>query len=485
MNMTEEMKNIIMSEHKHIIVQAYAGAGKTSTMLDYVKFHPNERILFLVYNKEMSLDFSKRLKGIRHNCEVKTIHSLAYGWFRKNFVTRQLRNINIIDIEKILNIDLSYPQLSKIKFYLDMYLTSDLDDVKDLKVINQEDFSLLYYVKKVWLYLVNSSDFIPHNVYLKLFQLAKIKLNYETIIQDETNDINKCMLSILTNNLDKKIIAVGDSYQMINAFNFNCDGLAILRDEYNFKQYNLTNSFRVSEKIANMSSRYLTYMYKDSLKFKGLGSTNMKKLDILNASKDNQIHLLCRTRLGGLKQVADILDKDDGKKIYYVGGLDGFGLKEVERILSYRGKVYIGGKIFHINQLRQMLKEGVDDPEISRICSIYTFGEKNSDLIDLIKKTEVKDRKDADIIVLTSHSSKGLTLKNGILGNDFPSVEQIRKEMYKPNLHEYVKRVINSECNLLYVALTRFTDNIDIGQTFNKDDKIDKSKKNVEVLDYK
>lgn len=462
-----------------------SNCGKSSTMLEYVKAHPTEKILFLVYNREMMLDFKNRLKVVKHNCDVKTIHSLAYNWYlSQKLPKKELKNTNIIEIKNILKVDLEYSELSSIKFYFEMFLTSDKETPYELEPLHKEDKVWFKYVEKLFKYYTSKySASMPHNVYLKMFQLSKVKLNYETIIQDETNDINQCMLSILTSNLDKKIISVGDSYQMINAFNFNCDGLKILEDKYKFKRYGLTKSFRVSEEVSKLASRYLTYMYNENIKFNGLNKTKLSHINLYEATKDNQVHLLCRTRLGGLKQILDILDKYEDKKIYYVGGLEGFGIKEIERILSYNGNVYLGGERYHINTLRAWLKDGVEDAEIQKICSIYNFIEKRVDAIDLLKNSEVKKREQADIVLLTSHSSKGLTLKNVVLGRDFPTIESTKLGMSLKQ-HEYKQRMANAEGNLLYVALTRATDVIDIGKSLNKDSSLEENDKIKECLDY-
>lgn len=471
--MTEEMKEIIYSKSKHIVVQAYAGVGKSSTMIEYVKTNPNEKILFCVFNKEMSLDFQNRLKGVKHNCKISTIHSLGYQWYlSQGFPKKQLRNASIIDIKNILKSKLEYEQLSKITFYFNMYLSSNVEKPKDLIPLKPEERIYFKYVDRLWEHFRVYSDFMPHNVYLKMYQLAKVKLNYETIIADELNDCNHVMLDLLINNMDKKIIALGDSNQMIMSFSHTIDGLNILKDNYGFKEYGLTNSFRISESVASLASRYLTYMKKDKIKFNGLGKTKFGKLDLLKAdAKTNQIHLLCRTKIGGLKEISDLLDKDESKKIYYVGGLEGFGIKEIERILAYRGSVYIGGEKFHVNQLRQMLKKGVEDAEISRICSIYGFVEKNEDMISVLKQTETTKRENADVIVLTSHVSKGLTLENTLLARDFPPIEDTKKlidSTYK--MHPYISNIAQSEANLCYVAMTRATGILDISNTLTKKD---------------
>lgn len=460
--------------------------GKSTTMVDYIKSKPYERILFLVFNKEMQLDFKKRLKGINNMATVSTFHSVAYQWYLKQgYNKKQLRNISIIDIKNILKKTqrLEYSDLSKINFYFNMWLSSGVDDIKKLKPLSKEEYMYLYYVQKLWDFFKDDkkSDFMPHNVYLKLFQLAKVKLDYDVIIADEFNDVCGAMFDIIVNNLDKKVICIGDSYQNINSFNFTVSGLKSLKEDYHFSEYKLTNSFRTSEDVAKLSSRFLTYMYDTDIKFHGLGHTKIGKLNLLNATKDNQIHLLCRTKIGGLKEIVNVLDQDEDKKIYYTGGLDNFGIKEIEKIINFKGTVYLGGEKFHITELMRMLEDGVEDAEILRIVSIYYFFLKNKDIISLIKASEVKNKNDADIILLTSHVSKGATLKNVKLCSDFKSIEKVKEEMHKEQ-HEYNRGLINSEANLLYVALTRATDVIDIGETLNKDEK--RKELDKEILDY-
>lgn len=473
--MTDEMKDIIFSTEKHICVQAYAGCGKSTTMLEYVKYHPTEKILFIVFNKEMTNDFKKRLNNIKHNCTVSTIHSLAYRWYLKQTQTqKKLKNISIIDIKNVLNTKLEYSTLSKIMFYWNMWLSSSEESISDLELLKEDDNIYLPFVSTLWDYYTTKSNTISHNVYLKLYQLAKVKLDYDTIINDECNDCNAVMISLLINNLDKKIIGVGDSSQQILGFMHCIDGLKILKEEYNFKEYRLTNSFRVSNTVAHLCSRYLSWIKNTQHSFVGLGDTKIKKLKLIDATKDNQIHLLCRTKIGGLTEIKNVLSLDKNKKIYYIGGLNNFGLTEIERLLSYKGNIYIGGERFHINKLRKMLKDGVEDAEISRIVSIYQFAEKNKDIISLLKHSEVKNKSEADIIVLTSHVSKGLTLKNTLLGSDFPPIEDTKIALdNSKNKHSFIKSMLHSEANLCYVALTRATGILDFNNVLKK--KVDKN----------
>lgn len=471
--MTEEMKAIVNAPEKHIAVNAYAGCTKSSTMLEYIKAHPNENITFLVYNKSMEMEFKQRAKDTT-NANISTIHSLAYKWFTNKYGKRAFKNISVVDVKNVLKSRMEYSQLSLIKFYYDMYLCSDVEDPRELQTLSDDDKHLLPFVKRLFDYYVNS-DTIQHNVYLKLFQLSKEKIDCDTLIVDEFNDVNMCMLSIVVNNLDKKVLVVGDSLQNLNSFNYTVDGLSIMIKKYKFKEYSLTMSFRVSEDVASVASRYLSYMYDDTIRFHGNKHTKFAKIDLTRATKDNQVHLLCRNRLGGLIEVLKVLSVNKNKKFYYVGGIDSFGLKDIERIHQYNGTIYIGGEKFHISQLRKMLNDDIKDPEISKAVSLYDFGKKYDEFLPLLRFTETTNKDEADIIVQTAHSSKGLTVKNVYLASDFKPIEIIKKEMLlmKESGNEYLYNVAKSEINLLYVGMTRPTELLDLNQVLNRTDKRD------------
>ena len=79
MELTVEQKNVI-DTNCDLVVNAVAGSGKTSTLIEYAKSRSeNSRILYLAFNKtvktEASLRFSKA--GVS-NVRVETAHSLAY-----------------------------------------------------------------------------------------------------------------------------------------------------------------------------------------------------------------------------------------------------------------------------------------------------------------------------------------------------------------------------------------------------------------------
>lgn len=470
--MTEEMQKAINGKEKHKVLMAKSGSGKSTTLVEYVKCHRNKNILFIVYNKELQIEFSGRLKkaGL-YNCKVATIHSIAYReWLSKGMGKKQLVNVSLLEMKQLLKKKMEYADLSKVKFYFDRFLSSNRQTPFDLDEIEAGDKRYFKDVDKLWKYFVGDSTSMPHNVYLKWYQLQNIPFECDTLLCDEVNDFNELMYGLVIQNMDKEIFCVGDDLQNIASFNHTIDTLNILINKHGFKRYDLTMSFRISETVANLASRFLSYMYGESIFFNGCKDTKIGFLNLRQATKENQIHLLCRNRLGALNEILELLDSEPDKKIYFVGGLDSFGIKEMERLLSYKGNIYIGGIKYHISELRRMLNDGLIDAEIQKIVNIYNFANKNEDCISILKHSEVTKRELADIICQTAHSSKGGTYTNVKFGNDFPKIEELREDYQKTKGEEYYNSLIRSEINLIYVALTRATGIVDIGNVLHKND---------------
>lgn len=88
MELTSEQLKIINSEG-NIKINAVAGSGKTTTMLEYAKARPNRKILYLAFNKSVKLEAVKKFKhhGLDH-VNVETAHSLAYNTLCSEIIIR-------------------------------------------------------------------------------------------------------------------------------------------------------------------------------------------------------------------------------------------------------------------------------------------------------------------------------------------------------------------------------------------------------------
>src|ERR1035437_4765127 len=79
MELTQEQLAIIKSTG-NIRINAVAGSGKTTTIIEYANARPKgSRILYLAFNKSVKLEAMRmfRERGL-DNVKVETAHSLAY-----------------------------------------------------------------------------------------------------------------------------------------------------------------------------------------------------------------------------------------------------------------------------------------------------------------------------------------------------------------------------------------------------------------------
>jgi F-box protein 18 (helicase) len=79
MELTKEQYEIINSTG-NIKINAVAGSGKTTTIIEYAKARPkSSKILYLAFNKSVKLEAVKKFadRGV-NNVKVETAHSLAY-----------------------------------------------------------------------------------------------------------------------------------------------------------------------------------------------------------------------------------------------------------------------------------------------------------------------------------------------------------------------------------------------------------------------
>ena len=79
MPLTEEQRSVVGSDAPILKVNAVAGSGKTTTLLEFAAHHPRFKILYLAYNKSVAVGMRDKAKARDlGNLTVYTIHALAY-----------------------------------------------------------------------------------------------------------------------------------------------------------------------------------------------------------------------------------------------------------------------------------------------------------------------------------------------------------------------------------------------------------------------
>lgn len=97
---TAEQNAIIEWKGNHLVVNAFAGTGKTSTLVNYAEANPESKMLYLAYNRAVRDEAERKFP---FNVECKTSHQLAWARFGRHFRDRLTASLRITDVARKLN----------------------------------------------------------------------------------------------------------------------------------------------------------------------------------------------------------------------------------------------------------------------------------------------------------------------------------------------------------------------------------------------
>lgn len=486
MELTPEQHDIINSTG-NIKINAVAGSGKTTTVIEYAKTRPKDKkILYLAFNKSVKLEAIKKFadKGL-DNVKVETAHSLAYRHivFQNNYKVKA-QGYKTNEIAELLNLQgngekhTEYIVANHINKFIAYFCNSDSQKVQDLNYLDTvSDSKAKAFVTTFYDYILNQSRLllskmdkgeieITHDFYLKKFQLSNPKLPYDYILFDEGQDASPAMLDVFFKQKAIKVI-VGDAHQQIYGWRHAVNSL----EKANFKTYNLSTSFRFSQDIANLAMGVLDFK-KIIDEYKPIPITGKG-----NSKEHKTKAVLARTNLGLLlKAIEYVTEKKKVKHIYFEGNIssytyadDGTSLYDVLNL--YNGKHHlIKDKMIKtmkdIAELEDYI-EKTEELQLGMMVEIVKeYGNEIPNIIKAIKEKHVEndEKEKAEMIFSTVHRCKGMEYDAIQLVNDFISEEKLdklkedkRKELNLPKLNE--------EINLLYVAVTRTRNSIHIPET--------------------
>ena len=487
MQLTQEQHNIINSVF-NIKINAVAGSGKTTTVIEYAKTRPKgSKILYLAFNKVVKTEAIKKFadKGL-HNVKVETAHSLAYKHIvYQNGYNVQANGYKTYEIAEILGLQgngekhAEYIVANHINKFIAYFCNSDKLKVQDLNYLDvvsdskAKVFVATFYdhivrFARVFLSKMDKGEIeITHDFYLKKFQLSNPKLDFDYILFDEGQDASPAMLDVFFKQKATKVI-VGDTHQQIYGWRFAVNSL----EKANYKTYNLSTSFRFSQDIANLAM--------ESLKLKKqLGEYTPLAITGMGTSKTLKTKAaLGRTNLGLLlKAIEYVTEKGKLKHLYFEGNFnsytyadDGASLYDVLHLYNGKRRL-IKDKLIKemkdLDELEDYIKK-TEDVQLGMMVEIVReYGNEIPEIIKTIKERHVADdEKDkAQIIFSTVHRCKGMEYDVIELVDDFINEEKLEKikKDYKPEEINVAK--LNEEINLLYVAVTRAKNIIHIPQT--------------------
>ena len=488
MKLTPEQKAIINSKG-NIKINAVAGSGKTTTIIEYAKSRPrNAKILYLAFNRSVRLEAIKRFseQGL-NNVSVETAHSLAYKQivYQNDYQVRP-QGYKTHEIVEIMGLKgngekhTEYIVANHINKCISYYCNSDKQKVQDLNYLDLiTDSKAKAFVRPIQEYIIQQTRLflnkmnkgeieIIHDFYLKKFQLANPKLTFDYILFDEAQDASPAMLDIFLKQNATKVI-VGDTHQQIYGWRMAVNSL----EKTDFKTYNLSTSFRFSQDIANLATKILDWKHiiteHETVIIAGKNNTKTDKI------KTKAI--LARTNLGLLLRTIEYITQNkNAKKIYFEGNInsytyadDGTSLYDVLNLYTGKRKL-IRDKLLKGMRDTTELDEYInktEDVQLGMMVEIIKeYGDSIPGIIKMIKEKHIddNDKNKAEIIFSTVHRCKGMDYDSIELVNDFMTKERLEKIKADPKEKFDISK-LSEEINLLYVAITRTKDTIHIPES--------------------
>lgn len=477
MELTKEQHAIINSSG-NIKINAVAGSGKTTTIIEYAKARPNNsKILYLAFNKSVKTEAIKKFseKGL-NNVIVETAHSLAY----RNIVYKYNYNVKASgykshEIAEMLGLRISgekhgeHIAANHIIKFIAYFCNSDKEKVTELDYLEVVSDSLArMFVTRYYEYIetqtrqllskMNSGKIeVTHDFYLKKFQLSKPEMNFDYILFDEGQDASGAMLDVFLNQKATKVI-VGDTHQQIYGWRYAVNSL----EKADFNTYMLTKSFRFGQEIANLAM--------DVLKMKNLIS-EYKPIQITGNNNSKEIKskaVLGRTNLGLLLKAIELVTENKKvRKLYFEGNINSYtyadeGASLYDVLNLYNGKPkLIRDKL--VKQMKDMKElqgyiEKTGDTQFGMMVDIVKkYGNEIPNILKEIKSKHITDdnKENAEIIFSTVHRCKGMEYDVVQIVNDFINEERLEKLADENSGDTFIISRLNEEINLLYVAVTR------------------------------
>ncbi|XP_009280941.1 PREDICTED: F-box DNA helicase 1 [Aptenodytes forsteri] len=488
--LTHEQQRILNHEIKHgqiVKIMAFAGSGKTSTLVKYAEKFADLNFLYVTFNKAVA----ERGKSVfPRNVTCKTFHSLAFGSVGKHYKEKGKLNFSKMSVYSVsfLLQNRSGQSLfirgKTVLQTLENFFASSDEEICEAhtpvcfrnthgqrepvsqveKKINVEE------AKKIWRNMkkldgdVEKKYKITCDGYLKLWQLSKPQLSgYDAIFVDEAQDCTPAIIDIVQSQ-KCGIILVGDPHQQIYTFRGAVNTLCLVRHTH---VYYLTQSFRFGPEIAYVGATILDVC--KNIRSKTLVGVNQK--GDVRGGMEGKITILSRSNFNVFEDAVKLTGRERPIKIHVIGGLARFGLSRIYDIWKLsqpadeRKKANLVINDSFIKKweetqgflgLREYV-EDIDDKDLeAKIAIVKKYKERIPELVQKIESSHVSQRAMADYIIGTVHQAKGLEFDTVLIADDFKQVPCLSGNYQRTNFSIDINlRYPEDEWNLFYVAVTR------------------------------
>lgn len=442
----------------HLVIEAFAGAGKTSTLKLLARAKPNRGGVYLAYNRAIAADAAKSFPS---TVVCKTAHALAFAAVGKAYkerldaarqparVTAQLLGINQpVDLGTDV-VKLAPQQVARIVLStVDRFCQSADTFIGRRHVPRLHGFEapaaraalaevIVPIARKAWEDVTNPKGKLrfTHDCYLKLWQLDDPDLRCDYVLLDEAQDSNPAVAAVVDGQRNAQRILVGDRYQAIYGWRGAVDAM----ENFQGTRLHLSQSFRFGAAIADEANKWLQLLGA-AAKLRGFDQIDSR----LERGGDVDA-ILCRTNGGAITRVIHALAA--GQRVALVGGGD-----DMRRYAEAAQQLLRGEPCGHPElmafsswgEVRDYVQQDAGGADLKVIVDLIDTHGPDA-IIRLTHQLVGEDR--AELIISTAHKAKGREWHQVRVADDF------REPI--PNPETGRASLARDDAMLAYVTVTR------------------------------
>ncbi|XP_032914034.1 F-box DNA helicase 1 isoform X2 [Catharus ustulatus] len=486
--LTHEQQRILnhrIEPGQTVKIMAFAGTGKTSTLVKYTEKFQELQFLYLAFNKAVA---EKGKRVFPRNVTCKTFHSLAFGSVGRLYKAKGKLNFSKLSVYSISLLlqhregQSLYVRAKMVSRTLENFFASSDRDICEehaplwykntqgqLQLMDREDKRIsVEEAKQIWHHMQQLDGDTARRYkmtcdgYLKLWQLSKPQLSgFDAILVDEAQDCTPAIVDIVQSQSCGKLL-VGDPHQQIYSFRGAVNTLHVLPHSHLFY---LSQSFRFGPEIAYVGSTILEVC-------KGIrGKTLLggSHGGDVRGARQGQVALLSRSNFNVFEDAVEFSGRAPPVKIHIIGGLEKFGLSRIYDIwkLSQPAEVRKNSQLQIEDPFLRRWEQGqgflglkefalrTDDANLQgKICIVEKHGDRIPELLQRIQESHVGQQGQADFLMGTVHQAKGLEFDTVCVADDFAQIPSVTGAFLR-SISLSLGRTPEDEWNLLYVAVTR------------------------------
>ncbi|XP_034983475.2 F-box DNA helicase 1 isoform X1 [Zootoca vivipara] len=461
---------------------AFAGTGKTSTLIRYAEKWSNLRFLYLAFNKTIA---DQAAQMFPRNVTCKTVHSLAFAEVGKDYkkklnpgslssycVSFVLRNREgqslFIRAKTVIQTLLAFFASANESISMEHTPVWCKNNQGQLVLVQEAEKRIIVdEANHIW---ENMKKLEParepaykmtHDGYLKLWQLQKPSLShYDAIFIDEAQDCTPAIMDVVLSQTCGAIL-VGDPHQQIYSFRGAVNALAVVSHTHMFY---LTKSFRFGSEIAYVAATLLDVLKKVR---KQTLVGGRQEGDITGAGVTGKVTRLSRCNQTVFDDAVKLTTGEPPAKIHILGGLKAFGLEKISdlwKLLHPELKLEVEDPFIKrwankggFAGLKDYAAKSEDKQLEMKIAIVEKYKERIPELVKRIYQCHVNTAETADHVLGTVHKAKGLEFDTVQVADDFMS--SISMTSVQPAFERIpifrTNATSEDEWNLLYVAVTR------------------------------